>query len=479
MAAYKLALVLSGGGMGGAAHIGAIKALEEFGLIPDAVLGASIGAFVGSVYASGATPQMLIDGWQAISHKKLTDLLDLDLSSLRQAVTSLDHTHVTGFLLGQALMQVQLNNYVHARSFAELAHLSPEERKAKHVKSFYASATSLLDGVETVFCEPQDLLPDSDGLYQGRRLCHHVTFVDAVRASFSLPAIFKPFRVDLPHQACGCQAGMALKAPGYHLYVDGAIKDDYPITIAAKVAGADKIIGINLTKAGAKANFALNGGLPDLQSRILKIIAEDQYEADRWDKDVARVDLLTIDPAIGDVAMFDMSMGDWLIERGYQAVKQCLLQKGLEPALSRQDNLDRLFPPMLVDYCPDCGQTLPEPLDLGSNEQYIAHFPLETVNRQATTPSQQWLGKSLLLLKRWPLGLALIGLISLFLIGGFQFWWVYRLGNVNDFGGLVFVGGGLIYAATVLVTALLIGSWLTLFFKGLLGGGPSSEELSS
>ena len=418
MKAYKLALVLSGGGMGGAAHIGAIKALEEFGLIPDAVLGTSIGAFVGSVYASGATPQMLIDGWRAISHKKLADLLDLDMSSLKQAVTSLDHTHVTGFLLGQALMEVQRNNYVHISSFAELARLSPEERKAKQIKSFFASATSLLDGVETVFCEPPDLPPTSDGLYEGRRLCHHVTFVDAVRASFSLPAVFKPFRVDLPREACGCTAGLTPNAPKHHLYVDGAIKDDYPITIAAKVAGADKIIGINLTKAGAKANLALNGGLPDLQSRILKIIAEDQYEADRTDKDVARVDLLTIDPAIGDVAMFDMTMGDWLIERGYQAVKQCLHQKGLDPALSRKENLDRLFPPLLVDHCPSCDQTLPEPLDLGSDEQFIAHFPGQMAAQPTNPPSQQWLAKGLLLFKRWPLGLALVGLISLFLSRG-------------------------------------------------------------
>ena len=68
----------------------------------------------------------------------------------------------------------------------------------------------VLDGIETVFCEPHPhLKPDSCGLFDGRRLCHHVSFVDAVRASFSLPAVFKPYRVDIPTDiaACGCQAG--------------------------------------------------------------------------------------------------------------------------------------------------------------------------------------------------------------------------------------------------------------------------------
>ena len=49
----RLALALSGGGARGIAHIGALRALEEAGIPIDAIAGNSMGAVVGSIYASG------------------------------------------------------------------------------------------------------------------------------------------------------------------------------------------------------------------------------------------------------------------------------------------------------------------------------------------------------------------------------------------------------------------------------------------
>ncbi|MBT8394175.1 MAG: patatin-like phospholipase family protein, partial [Bacteroidia bacterium] len=49
----NLGLVLSGGGVRGAAHIGAIKALEEFSIHPTHIAGTSAGAIVGALYAYG------------------------------------------------------------------------------------------------------------------------------------------------------------------------------------------------------------------------------------------------------------------------------------------------------------------------------------------------------------------------------------------------------------------------------------------
>lgn len=49
----KIGLVLSGGGMRGVAHIGAIKALEEVGIFPTHISGTSSGAIVGALYAYG------------------------------------------------------------------------------------------------------------------------------------------------------------------------------------------------------------------------------------------------------------------------------------------------------------------------------------------------------------------------------------------------------------------------------------------
>lgn len=51
-----LGLVLSGGGVRGAAHVGALQALEEMGVWVDAISGTSAGALVGSFYAAGYPP---------------------------------------------------------------------------------------------------------------------------------------------------------------------------------------------------------------------------------------------------------------------------------------------------------------------------------------------------------------------------------------------------------------------------------------
>jgi len=49
----KLALVLSGGSSKGFAHIGVIRELERHGIKPDLIVGTSMGALIGGVYASG------------------------------------------------------------------------------------------------------------------------------------------------------------------------------------------------------------------------------------------------------------------------------------------------------------------------------------------------------------------------------------------------------------------------------------------
>ena len=57
--APRTALVLSGGGAKGLAHIGVLRALDDFGIRPDLVVGSSMGAVVGALYASGYTGREL------------------------------------------------------------------------------------------------------------------------------------------------------------------------------------------------------------------------------------------------------------------------------------------------------------------------------------------------------------------------------------------------------------------------------------
>src|SRR6185295_2260058 len=51
----RVVAVLSGGGAKSAAHIGALKALEEWGFSPGHYVGTSMGAVIAACYASGLT----------------------------------------------------------------------------------------------------------------------------------------------------------------------------------------------------------------------------------------------------------------------------------------------------------------------------------------------------------------------------------------------------------------------------------------
>lgn len=57
---FKFGLVLSGGGAKGFAHVGVLKALEEYGLFPEIISGTSAGAFAGVLYADGKSPDEII-----------------------------------------------------------------------------------------------------------------------------------------------------------------------------------------------------------------------------------------------------------------------------------------------------------------------------------------------------------------------------------------------------------------------------------
>lgn len=62
----SIGLALSGGGMKGIAHIGAIKALEENNIYPTHISGSSMGAIVGAFYASGYPPEEMVAFFKAV-----------------------------------------------------------------------------------------------------------------------------------------------------------------------------------------------------------------------------------------------------------------------------------------------------------------------------------------------------------------------------------------------------------------------------
>jgi NTE family protein len=57
----KIGLALSGGGIRGTAHLGVIKALNEFEIEPTIISGVSAGSFAGAFYAAGYSPEEAMD----------------------------------------------------------------------------------------------------------------------------------------------------------------------------------------------------------------------------------------------------------------------------------------------------------------------------------------------------------------------------------------------------------------------------------
>ena len=145
--APKVALVLSGGAARGFAHIGAIKALEAQGIVPDLVVGTSAGAVVGALYAAG-------NGGFELQR------LAMQMEEGQVSDWSLPDR---GVIRGEALQNF-INNAVGQRSLEKLPRL------------FGAVATDLQSGEATVF------RIGNTGM--------------AVRASSSVPGVFQPVKIN-------------------------------------------------------------------------------------------------------------------------------------------------------------------------------------------------------------------------------------------------------------------------------------------
>ena len=74
VAAPRIGLVLGGGAVRGAAHIGALQALADIGFVPDLVCGTSIGALIGAAYAADVPMAKVREAFSDLRWKDLTRL---------------------------------------------------------------------------------------------------------------------------------------------------------------------------------------------------------------------------------------------------------------------------------------------------------------------------------------------------------------------------------------------------------------------
>lgn len=253
----KAALVLSGGGARGVAHIGTIEELESRGFEITAVAGTSMGALVGGMYAAGHLDSFR-EWFCTLDRYKVFSLMDFSLSA-------------EGFVKGDRVIRA-------------MEELIPDVRIEQMPLPYAAVAADLLTGREVVI--------DRGGLY------------DAIRASISIPSVFRPVRRD----------GMVL--------IDGGRVNPLPLNRVRRTDG-DLLVGVDVCapfaadpapRAGASLNYykLLTASSQIMQQHIAQLMCR-----------LTPPDLLIELPA-DSYGMFEFYRAEELIEAGRAATRTAL-----------------------------------------------------------------------------------------------------------------------------------------------------------
>jgi NTE family protein len=176
----RIGLALGGGAARGWAHIGVLKTLANAGIVPDIVVGTSIGAVVGGCHLAGQL-DALESFAMSLNRRRILGYLDFNLAG-------------TGLINGDRLTKL-LDKHLGPLAIETLP------------KPFAAITTELNSGNEI-------------WLTKGN-------LVEAMRASYALPGIFPPVKLD-----------------GRWLF-DGALVNPIPVNVC-RALGAQYVIAVNL-----------------------------------------------------------------------------------------------------------------------------------------------------------------------------------------------------------------------------------------
>ena len=272
----KVAVVLSGGGAKGMAHIGAMKVLERAGIPIDIVTGTSMGSIIGGLYAIGYNAQSLdsmvrVQDWSYV----ITDRENLRRQSLNDRRKQNTYVYSTGMTIGKRNMQA--GGIIKGKNLAELF---------QRLCTGYTDSIDFTHDLRIPFaCVATNIIDNSEVDFHSGRL------PQAMRASMAIPAAFSPVRM------------------GDKVLVDGGLKNNYPADIAREM-GADIIIGV--TVQGAPKEAADLVGTMSILSQIIDVNCKNKYE-----ENLAITDLhLSVDTKGYGSASFSQAAIDTLIRRG-------------------------------------------------------------------------------------------------------------------------------------------------------------------
>jgi NTE family protein len=264
----KWALVLSGGGARGLAHIGVLKILKLWGLRPDIVVGTSMGAIVGGAFACGMEPEEM--------EKFMVEEFDLHKYLDSWIMKLEDGPFVKIIKAGDAFQSLLRSTAVDSgRKALKLFRKFTNNRRFSETEiPFACNAVDLLSGKEII-------------LNEGR-------VAEAVRASMSLPAVFDP--VDYREM----------------LLVDGGLANNAPVWIAKKM-GARRVLRIMVSKFENAPKQEMKNGF-DIFLRSTEITANTLRECNRDNRSVLEV------LAYDGTEILDFGRNKELIRLGEQAM---------------------------------------------------------------------------------------------------------------------------------------------------------------
>ena len=302
----KIGVVLSGGGAKGLAHIGALKVIDSLGIKVDYIAGTSMGAIIGSLYASGYSGKQLDSIFKVTDFDQLiSDDLPRSSKSYFERQASERYAVTLPFKDFKISLPNSLSKGQNVYNFLSrlLSHVRDIEDFEKLPIPFFCMATNIETG--------EEVLLNSGNLPK------------AVNASGALPSLFAPVQID----------GMEL--------VDGGVTNNYPVA-ELRARGADIVIGIDV-QDGLRNISEINGGL-DILTQINNFRTIEAMEVKRTLTDVY------IAPDITGFSVISFNLGASIIKEGAIATKNKALElKALKTpnyinkGLERSNLLDSVY----------------------------------------------------------------------------------------------------------------------------------------
>ncbi len=278
----KLGLSLSGGGIKGFSHIGAIKALEEANIKFDYISGTSSGSIVATLYACGYKTEEIHE----IFKKYVNEIKYIDMVNIKKLAKNI--------FTGKGFKIDGLN------SGTKIKKLVDEVCSKKGISNIKQIKMPLV--VPAVNIKTEELYVFSNNIIENRssniKYINSCNIGTVVQASCSYPGVFSPCKY------------------GENLLVDGGIAENLPWR-ETKRAGADKVLSIVFTEKTPKKCC---DNIFEIINKSFSILCKElsDYEWDGSDY------LLKIKEP--KVALLDKSKIDELYNEGYTQTKAQIKQ---------------------------------------------------------------------------------------------------------------------------------------------------------